>query len=265
MDGRPTDRFADLVRGPESVLREHLDEVALLVAAHARPGLDINAYRARLDEIAARCDEPVLAEVTHQVFGVEALQGNDRDYYDPRNSYLDEVLDRRLGIPLTLSIVTLEVARRVGIELEGVGLPGHFLVRLPGELPVLLDPFAGGVLLSEAECVARFRAVQGAAAPFHPSYLEPVPASAIVARMLENLRTVHIQRQDPASLDWVLLLRGLLPGATVAQQAERSGVLAAQGRFDLAADLLDDLALVADGEQAEGLRSKARALRARLN
>ena len=81
MDGTPTARFAQLVNGPESELREHLDEAALLIAAHARPGLDIDHYRGRLDELAARCEEPVLAEVSHQLFGVEGLRVADSSIF----------------------------------------------------------------------------------------------------------------------------------------------------------------------------------------
>jgi regulator of sirC expression with transglutaminase-like and TPR domain len=265
VDGTPTGRFAELVQGPADVLTEHLDEVALLIAAHANPGLDVEHYRRRLDAIAARCDEPVLAEVSHQLFGVEGLRGNDDDYYDPRNSYLDEVLDRRLGIPITLSVAFLEVGRRVGIPLAGVSMPGHFLVRLLGEPPVLLDPFVGGGLLSESECEARFRALQGPAVPWDPAYLDPVPTIDIVARMLNNLRSVHLQRQDSAALDWVLELRSLLPGASLEERSERAGVLAAQARYDEAAALLEDLAEEAPGAKAAGYASKAKRLRAKLN
>ncbi len=265
MGSPSTERFTALVHAPEPVLRASLDEVALVIAAHHRLGLDVAAYQGRLDDLAARCAEPVLAEVTHQLFGVEGFRGNDDDYYDPRNSYLDEVLDRRVGIPITLSVVLIEVARRVGIELTGVSMPGHFLVRLPGEPAVLLDPFAGGLLLSESECQERFRAVQGAAVPFDPSYLAPVTTLDIVSRMLNNLRSVHLQRQDSASLDWVLELRSLLPGATLEERQERAGVLAAQARFDEAASLLEQLAVGAPDTRAAALTSKAKRLRARLN
>ena len=261
----PTERFAALVRGPKDVLDANLDTAALLIAAHARPGLDVDAYRLVLDDLASACPEPVLAEVTNLLFGVEGFRGNDDDYYDPRNSYLDQVLERRVGIPITLAVVLLEVARRVGIDLDGVSMPGHFLVRLAGEPPILLDPFEGGRLLSEAECVARFRAVQGPAAPFDPGYLEPVGTMAIVARMLNNLRGVHLQRQDSHSLEWVLRLRSLLPGATLEERTERAGVLAALARFDEAATLLEDLATYAPESQAEAMTAKARGLRARLN
>ncbi|HVF31955.1 MAG TPA: transglutaminase-like domain-containing protein [Acidimicrobiales bacterium] len=265
MDRTPTGRFAVLVQGPEATLQQHLDEATLLIAAHANLGLDVDHYRRRLDAIAARCAEPVLAEVSHQLFGVEGLRGNDEDYYDPRNSYLDEVLDRRLGIPITLSVAFLEVGRRLGLPLAGVSMPGHFLVRLLGEPAVLVDPFVGGGLLSEAECEARFRELQGPTVPWDRAYLEPVATIDIVARMLNNLRSVHLQRQDSASLDWVLQLRCLLPGASLDDRSERAGVLAAQARFGEAADLLERLADEAPDAKAASYSSKAKRLRARLN
>jgi regulator of sirC expression with transglutaminase-like and TPR domain len=260
-----TDRFARLVRGHAGDLDGNLDRAALLIAAHAHPGLDVDAYLARLDELASQCGEPVLAEVSHVLFGLEGFHGNDAEYYDPRNSYLDDVLDRHTGIPITLSVVLMEVARRVGITLRGVSMPGHFLVRLDGEPPILLDPFEGGRLLSEHESVARFRAVQGPSVAFDPAYLEPVGAVAILARMLNNLRGIHLQRQDSVALEWVLRLRSLLPGSTLDERTERAGVLVALARFDEAANLLEDLAAEAPETRAASMQSKARGLRARLN
>lgn len=260
-----TDRFARLVRAPADELDQKLDVGALLIAAHARPNLDVDDYVGRLDELAARCREPVLAEVTHQLFAVEGFRGNDGDYYDPRNSYLDEVIDRRVGIPITLAVVLLSVARRLGIDLAGVSMPGHFLARLGGEPAVLLDPFDGGHLLSAQECEARFYAMHGPGAAFDPAFLEPVGTVAILGRMLANLRAVHVQRQDSVSLEWVLRLRSLLPGASLDEGTERAGVLATLARFDEAATLLEDLATDAPDARATLLTSKAKRLRARLN
>lgn len=260
-----TERFATLVRGPEDVLARHLDEAALLIGAHARPGLDVESYRRRLDELAARCGAGAVADVTHLLFEVEGFRGNERDYYDPRNSHLDQVLDRRVGIPITLAVVLLEVGRRLDLPLAGVSMPGHFLVRVQGEPVVLIDPFDGGRLLSESMCQERFHAMQGPAAPWDPAFLDPVGPRAIVARMLANLRGVHLQRQESLALEWVLRLRSLLPGSSVDERAERAGVLAALAQFAEAATLLEDLADEAPEARASSLTSQARRLRARLN
>lgn len=261
----PTSRFADLVEAPPAELADHLDEAALLIAAHAHPALEVDDYRARLDDLANRAQEPRLADVAHVLFAEEGFQGNTDDYYDPRNSYLDDVIDRRLGIPISLGVVLIEVARRAGIKLAGVGMPGHFLVRLDGEPSIFLDPFDGGALLSPAECERRFHAVQGDAAPFDPDYLEPVGALAIIARMLSNLRQIHTVRHDSVALEWVLRLRSLLPGASLEQRSERAGALAALARFDEAATVLEDLAEEAPDQRADALVAKARRLRAKLN
>src|SRR5687767_8200788 len=110
MTGDPTSRFAALVQRPEAELATRLDEAAFLLAAHAHPGLDVDTQRARLDELAAACASPRLADVAHHLFVEQGFPGNAEDYYDPRNSYLDDVLDRRLGIPITLAVVLMEVA-----------------------------------------------------------------------------------------------------------------------------------------------------------
>lgn len=266
MTSDPTGRFAALVQGPEAELADRFDEAALLIAAHARPDLDIDAYRARLDDLAAACPEPTLAAVSRQLFAVEGFRGNTDDYYEPENSYLDQVLDRRLGIPITLAVVLLEVGRRLDISLAGVGMPGHFLVRLRGEPALFLDPFAGGRLLAASECAERFHAAVGPATPFDPSYLDPVGPAAILARMLANLRQVHLERQDSRALAWVLRLRNTIPDVPVEQQAELAGVLLSLGRFDEAADVLEELVPAAPTEAAaDKLRYKAAGLRARLN
>ena len=123
-----TERFTDLMRRPEPAIP--LDEVALLIAAHDHP-VDLDAELGALDDLAASVASPDPAMVAERLFVDLGYAGNSADYGDPRNSYLDEVRARRLGIPITLSVLMLEVARRRGVELAGVGMPGHFLVRAP--------------------------------------------------------------------------------------------------------------------------------------
>ena len=123
----PTARFTELVQTPEAEWA--LDEASFLIATHARPDLDLPAQLARLDELAAQAGEPTLDGLRRLLFRDLGFSGNEVDYYDPRNSFLDEVLDRRTGIPITLAVVMLEVGRRLGVPLAGVSMPGHFLVR----------------------------------------------------------------------------------------------------------------------------------------
>jgi regulator of sirC expression with transglutaminase-like and TPR domain len=121
-----SERFAALLRRPEAEVP--LDEVALVIAAHARPELDIGAQLTRLDELAATCFAPTLDALVRHLFVDLGFRGNEGDYYDPRNSYLDEVVERRLGIPITLSVLTIEVGRRIGVPVAGVSLIGRIVL-----------------------------------------------------------------------------------------------------------------------------------------
>lgn len=264
MDGDVTARFFDLVRRPEPDLAGRLDEAALLVAAHVRPTLDVASYLDRLDDLAATCPGASLDSLVHHLFVAGGFTGNSANFGDPDNSCLDQVIDRRLGIPITLAVVMMTVGRRLGVELSGIGMPGHFLVRSEADPTVLLDPFAGGVRLSRADCVARFRATQGDVA-FESWMLDPVGPRAIVTRLLTNLGEIYRSSSHSASLEWVLRLRAGIPGASVRMRAEHGGALAAQGRFLEAAALFDELAGVTEGERSQRLHARAVTLRARLN
>ena len=259
----PTQRFADLVGGPPAGVA--LDEAALLIAAHAYPGLDVDAELARIDDLAATCPAPTLDALVGHLFADLGFRGNRCAYYDPRNSYLNDVVDRRLGIPITLSVLTMAVGRRIGVPLSPVSMPGHFLLRDRVDPDVFVDPFAGGALLDEAGCVARFRAVQGDDVPFAPTYLQPVAAPLVVGRMLANLQSIFQAGRDRAALTWVLRLRTLLPDAGAEDRADLAAVLAATGRLAEAARQYDDLAGQVGGELGAGYAASAHRLRARLN
>src|ERR687885_2626468 len=157
----PTARFTELVQGPEDDLP--LDEAALLIAAHAQPDLDVEVELAALDGLAAGVDRTLDGWRRH-LFVDLGFSGNVKRYYDPANSFLNEVVRRRRGLPITLSVLGMEVGRRLGLRLEGVGMPGHFLLRHGPD--VYVDPFDGGRVLDRAGCVERFRAVNGRRAPF---------------------------------------------------------------------------------------------------
>jgi regulator of sirC expression with transglutaminase-like and TPR domain len=261
----PTDRFAALVQGPEAALP--LDEAALLLAAHAELGLDVAGQLARLDDLAARCLEPTVDGVRTLLFGQLALQGNTYEYDDPRNSFIDQVLDRKVGIPISLSVVTIEVGRRVGVPFEGIGLPGHFLVRHLDDPVHLLDPFHHGRLLDVEACASLFQSLYGPAAPFSPSLLAPVGPRQILARMLANLKNSYADRGDAPSLEWVLRLRAAIPGVPARELADLARVLVNLGRFGEAADALDQLVLAGQFDESDKKRLAGRAamLRARLN
>jgi len=256
-----TDAFVALVQGPEKALA--LDHAALLLAAHASPSLDVSAQLDRLDELAARCPEGSLDGLRHLLFDEIGFAGDTEDYSDPRNSFLDQVLDRRRGIPISLSVLMMEVGRRVGVPLEGVGMPGHFLVRHTATPRVVIDPFHGGRMLDADQCADLFSTLFGTTATLPPSVLGAAPPRSILARMLANLRNSYVDRHDPASLIWVSRLRAAIPGVPAGEMAELAQLLVNMGRFGEAADALEELA--DSGGARDELRVQARTLRARLN
>ena len=210
-------RFRALVAGPDDELEARLDEAALLVAA-AGQGHDaawVASQLTRLDDVAAACGPGLDALLAHLFGGGESalgLRGDLESYAEPRNSYLDQVLNRRLGIPISLSLVAMAVGRRTGVPLVGVGMPGHFLVRHEGQPRVLLDCFAGGRRLTSGDCEAIVQGITGPLPGFDLAWLNPVPARDIVVRILTNLRQRALATADVALLGWVAPLRSSVPG-----------------------------------------------------
>ena len=210
---QPTERFAQLFEWQRNAVP--LDEAAFLVAAHAHPGLDVDAQLTRLDDLAARCPSATRDGVLAHLFIDEGFHGNEDDYYDPENSMLDSVLDRRSGIPITLSVVAIEVARRVGVTFVGIGAPNHFIVQDQAS-GAYIDPFNRGRVLDGGDLA---RLYGGAALP-------PSDPLEIVGRMLANLKGIYAQRGDTEALRWVLRLRVLLPGTPESEHAELRRLLA---------------------------------------
>lgn len=177
---------------------------ALTIARIEHPELRPEQYLPHLDDLARRSDagresDPGRAvdRLRRFLFEDEGFRGNAEDYYDPRNSCLNDVLARKLGIPITLSVLTMEVGRRVGLALEGIGLPGHFLVRarVTGR-ELLLDPFNGGVLLTTAEAAVVAARAVGRPVQLAEAHWTPCTPAQILIRMLRNLKTVYVQRGD---------------------------------------------------------------------
>jgi regulator of sirC expression with transglutaminase-like and TPR domain len=254
-----TERFADLVSAPHFAL----DHAALLIAAHADPACDVDANLRRLDALADEVPAPTLEALTRTLFGVHGFAGDQVDYYDARNSYLHEVLERRRGIPITLSVLLMEVGRRCGVALAGVGTPAHFLTCTTTQPRRWVDAFAGGKVLDRAELEEQFsRLAPGV--DLEP-YLGPVPPAQVVGRMLANLIAIHRQRNDRAGLLWATRLRTLVPGATADDRRAYGAALAACGDFSRAAKVLESL--VEDGivDDPRDELARARRLRARLN
>lgn len=180
--------------------------LGLLMAARFYPGLDVDGCLAQIDGMAARAaallgpgrsPARVIAAINTTLFEEEGFSGNVDDYYDPRNSFLNEVLSRRTGIPISLSVVYLAIARRLGKPVVGVGMPLHFIVKYAGRAgEVYVDPFRGGRILTREDCHRQVEQAYGAPVEFHDSYLEAVPSRLILYRMLNNLKFIFLRRQE---------------------------------------------------------------------
>jgi regulator of sirC expression with transglutaminase-like and TPR domain len=230
-------RFARLVARPEPAIDLALG--ALIIAGHGRPSVDEAAALAELDNLAELVrirldagDAPtVVVQRAHDVLyrdrGFRAPTA--AEYGDPSNSLLDKVLERRIGLPISLAIVELEVAWRVGVPLVGIGLPGHFIVGGPGR--ALYDPAAGGRSLTPDDCQALIRRSIGDGVLLHGGMLRPVGRRRILARVLRNLRAAHLARRDwSAAVDAIDLLLVLEP-TDPDHGRDRGLLLGRMGRF----------------------------------
>lgn len=187
---------------------ENIDLIrsALVIARTEYPRLEIEEYASRIERMATRTaalvpdfdPQRTLAALNQVVFEHSNLRGNREDYYDPRNSFLNDVLDRGLGIPITLSIIYMEVARRVGLSMSGVGMPGHFLLKhygLDGQ-ERLIDCFNRGDILTRQDCQSRLDEIYSGEMKLRPEFLHPISRRQILTRMLNNLKTVYLSTRN---------------------------------------------------------------------
>ena len=224
-----------------------LATAALLIAATEYPQLDVEQQLGVLDSLSAgashRLDvdrDPLYSvnTLSEYLFDEVGFRGNLEDYYDPRNCFLNEVLSRRLGIPITLSLVFIEVGKRLGIPLAGVGMPGHFLLRHQEEEDLIIDPFHKGILLTEDECAQRLRQATSPDAPWDSRYLSPVSNREFIARILRNLKNIYFEGQDYVrALTTIDRLLALQP-ESIQERRDRGVVHYQLGRHQ---EALDDL------------------------
>jgi regulator of sirC expression with transglutaminase-like and TPR domain len=211
MDFAEISLFSHLVSRPESDL--DLARAALLIAEPEYPGLDVARYVEELDRlgagaaarIAASRQATPLESVVRYLYEEIGFHGNTLDYYDPRNSFLNEVLDRRTGIPISLALVLTETCRRVGIDARGVSFPGHFLVRVQdGDEDVMfIDPFDGR-LLDDHQIAELHERATGESGPVDPGLLDPASKGHVLMRLLNNLRAIYERTGDQNRLLGVL-------------------------------------------------------------
>jgi regulator of sirC expression with transglutaminase-like and TPR domain len=269
------DEFTSRLQGPDAQI--DLARVALAIACDEYPRLDVSSSLRRLDALADAVRAALsveagidarLAALDRHLFQAEGFAGDPDAYYDPRNSYLNDVLERRRGIPITLSVVYLEVGWRLGLALEPVGFPGHFLVMLAGAAPpVLIDPFNGGYRPSREALLARLVPMFGAAAAptVLPRALAPVPRREVIARILRNLKAIHVQAGDwPRALRVTDRLVTVSPG----QPAELRDRASLYERLDAHAQAYQDyvhyLDRAPDAADAASVRARLELLRPRV-
>ena len=218
MSTDPYRDFRQAVDRPEDKI--DLGRAALTIALTDYPNLDVLDYLARIDqlaeEVASRLDSEAdiyrsMAALNYVLFKQHGFHGNRKDYFDPKNSFLNEVIERKTGIPITLSVLYMEVAQRVGLALDGVGFPGHFLVKCVGDgEEIVIDPFDGGEIKSRADIDKMLFNLYGGKVAFHSDLLAPSTKRDILKRMLANLKAIYINENDLVKslsvLDRVLIL-----------------------------------------------------------
>ena len=201
--GASRSAFAQLMAPPHRDI--DLSRAALLIAQAEYPDLEIPYYVHILERLGRRVrsrstdasPKAAIEALNRVLFEEEDFRGNEEEYYDPRNSYLNEVIDRRIGIPITLSVIYIEVARHAGIEIKGVGFPGHFIVKhQTPEGPIFIDPFYKGLILDTEHLAQRLRLTGGGIMPFREHHLAACTEAQVVTRMLNNLKGIHASRRD---------------------------------------------------------------------
>jgi regulator of sirC expression with transglutaminase-like and TPR domain len=267
-------QFAEMVARNETDLE--LDRAALLIAAEEYPRLDVRKYLDLIGsfaEMAGSRDDPYadpLSRITRLcdlLFGELGFRGNVDNYFDARNSFLNDVIDRRVGIPITLSVLCIEIARRIGLKLFGVGLPGHFIVKFTDdEHEILIDPFNGGRLLTEEACREMIEEMYRAEMGFHPAFLYGVTKKQILARMLQNLKGIYSGACDHhktlGAIERALLIHSEIGSDVANEIRDRGLVYSGLGRYVTAlADLEEYQRLAPQAPDAKEIEERIRQLR----
>ncbi len=219
--------FEQEIQQPDEAI--NLDRAALYIALEEYPDLDVDAYINALDGMAAAVQErlldalyplKILKTIQQYLYAELGYSGNRTEYYDPRNSFLNQVIDRRTGIPITLSIVYLAIARRIDFPMVGINLPGHFIIRPIAEnMEIFVDPFNGGEILFLQDCEDLLVKVFDRRVQLQPEYLAPVSNRQLLGRLLTNLKVIYInQRNFPKAIQAAERILLLFPDAPLAHR-----------------------------------------------
>jgi regulator of sirC expression with transglutaminase-like and TPR domain len=267
---RPSPRFEELAGAADETIDVALG--AALIARDVYQDLDVGSVLARFDELAGPIvrlgldgmnAEAQALELAHYIYERQGFAGNETDYYDPKNSLLPDVLERRVGIPITLALVYCEIAKRVGVPARGVGFPGHFLVRIerrgPDQAlpPVIVDPFFNGRVLDDRSLDALLKKVVGPEENLRPEHLAPASPRLVLVRMLTNLKTIYLSRgEDSRALLALDRLVSMMPDAPPV--LHERGLLAARlGSLEVArADLRRFLELSPEAAESKAVQAR---------
>lgn len=268
--------FAGLV-GPE-VKDEDIDllRAALTIAQTEYPDLNIDHYIHRVDELASRAEGRIsevgdvrqtISALNHVLFEEAGLHGNKMDYYDGRNSFLNDVLDRGLGIPITLAVVYMETGRRLGFPLFGVGMPGHFLLKhydIDGK-ETLIDCFNGGNILTMQDCQKRLDEIYSGQMTLRPEFLFAVSRRQILTRIINNLKAIYLEaRNFRKALPLIDLLLAIYPRSPE-DVKQRAMLRHSLGQLKGAAEDLENyLKMSPDASDADEIRQTALSIRRTL-
>lgn len=214
----PYREFRQAADRPEEQI--DLGRAALTIALPEYPTLDFSVYVGRLNDLALEVTERAgvdgdvfrsIAALNFVLFARHGFRGNSDDYYDPKNSFLNQVIERKTGIPITLSVLYMEVAERVGLNVEGVGFPGHFMVKVRADgSEIIIDPFDAGEIKTEEDLTAMLQQMYGGKVNLRGEFLAPLSKKQILTRMLTNLKAIYANANDMVktlgTLDRLLIL-----------------------------------------------------------
>lgn len=265
-------QFAEIVARDEDNLE--LDRAALLISAGEYPHLNVEEYISLLDQFGVEASavddafgDPLgrIQRLSNLLFDEFEFRGNTVNYYDARNSFLNDVIDRRTGIPITLSVVMIEVARRIGLRLFGVGLPGHFIVKYIDEnREIFVDPFHDGRIINEENCHEIISKMYNNQMKFHPSFLQAATKKQILARMLQNLKGIYSKAKDHHKTLWLIELALLLNPEASLEIRDRGLIRFALGKYGQAkTDLEEYLRRVPQADDAGEIKNRLIQLRQR--
>jgi regulator of sirC expression with transglutaminase-like and TPR domain len=264
-------RFVELAALPDP--KVDLVEASLVIALEDQPGLAIDDYLARVNEWSSavqqrlegsRDVERIVESINRLLFEEEGFHGEDEDYYDPRSALVNEMLDRHAGLPITLSILYIEMSRRIGMDVTGVSLPGRFLVKFSGAFgQIVVDPFDGGRVLSNVEIQKLLDSVYGGGVKLREHHLRSFTAKEILARELAHLKAAYLARHDlphaAASSDRLLILDDNDPY----EIRDRAAIAAQMHAYEVAIDCFERyLALMPHAEDQARIREQIAYLRA---